>query len=64
MFNFITQELLRSESPAEDHIQGDPMDECQSDPQISETKDLNELADIYWVCSFMFFPCRKISWSH
>lgn len=33
------------------------MDECQSDPQIAETKDIDELADIYWVCMFMFFPC-------
>ncbi|XP_023540575.1 TSL-kinase interacting protein 1 isoform X1 [Cucurbita pepo subsp. pepo] len=43
----MAEELL-SDSPPEDHNQGDPMDECQSDPQISETKDLNELADIYW----------------
>lgn len=58
MFNFvITQDFPRSESPIEDHIQEDLMDECQSDPQITETKDIDELADIYWVCSFMFFPC-------
>ncbi|XP_038905741.1 TSL-kinase interacting protein 1 isoform X2 [Benincasa hispida] len=44
----MTEDFSRSESPAEDHIQGDPMDECHSDPQISETKDIDELADIYW----------------
>lgn len=58
MFIFvITQDLPGSESRTEDHIQGDLMDECQSDPQIAETKDIDELADIYWVCMFMFFPC-------
>lgn len=39
------------------HAQGDPMDECQSNPHVldSEAKDLNVLADIYWVVSFLNF---------
>ncbi|XP_011651960.1 TSL-kinase interacting protein 1 isoform X2 [Cucumis sativus] len=47
-FSHMTEDFPRSESPIEDHIQEDLMDECQSDPQITETKDIDELADIYW----------------
>ncbi|KAL0555473.1 hypothetical protein IC582_009419 [Cucumis melo] len=47
-YSHMTEDLPRSESRTEDHIQGDLMDECQSDPQIAETKDIDELADIYW----------------
>ncbi|XP_008442698.1 TSL-kinase interacting protein 1 isoform X2 [Cucumis melo] len=47
-YSHMTEDLPGSESRTEDHIQGDLMDECQSDPQIAETKDIDELADIYW----------------
>lgn len=44
--------------------QGDPMDECQSDPHIlgNSVKDFNALADIYWVCFFsrFFFTFLKL----
>ncbi|XP_022982847.1 TSL-kinase interacting protein 1-like isoform X1 [Cucurbita maxima] len=45
----MTEDLPRSEcSPSEDHIQGDPKDEYQANPQILETNNIDELADIYW----------------
>ena len=45
---------------ADDPAQGDPMDECRSDPHLyaSEGKDFNVLADIYWVFfCFEFYFC-------
>lgn len=52
------------ERPVNYPADGDPKDECHSDPQVvdNSAKDFNGLTDIYWVCyflalfSFVFLP--------